>query len=75
MSDGISNMYDNYEDYKHICKVNKINPVGVYNVFYSHEDKILKDLGFKNKHEYYKHLRKVEERDKKINKILNEREM
>lgn len=70
MSDGISNMYDNYDDYKYICKVNNIKPVGVYDGFYEHEDKILEGLGFKTKYKYFDYLRKAEERDRKINKIL-----
>lgn len=70
MSDSISHMYDDYDDYKYICEVNNIKPVGVYDGFYKHEDIILKDLGFKTKYKYFDYLRKVNERDKKINEVL-----
>jgi hypothetical protein len=68
----VSKIYDDYDDYEHICKMLKEKTVGVHDSFYKHEEKVLAKHGFKDKHDYFEFLRKQEERDKKIGKILGE---
>ncbi len=72
MGSSISSIYDDYDDYEYICKLNNIKTVNLFNPggFYEHEKKILESLGFKSKYSYFSHLNKVEERNKKINNIL-----
>ncbi len=72
----MSAIYDDYDDYEYFCKVLNIEPVEIRSSkgesFYDHESKLLKELGFKNKYDYYAALRKSKERDEKINDILDE---
>ena len=70
MGSSISKIYDDYEDYQYICKLNNIEPKNLSSGFYEHESSILKSIGFKGKYDYFDHLNKVEKRDKKIDQIL-----
>jgi hypothetical protein len=62
-----SKYYDDWDDYKEFCK---FLGVETKHDFYTHEEELLKQLGFKNKSEYYQSLRKSEIRNKKIESLL-----
>lgn len=69
MGSGLSKMYDDYEDYEYICKKLGEKSVG-FTKFLDHEEEILTKHGFKRKYDYFEFLRKQEERDKKLIRIL-----
>lgn len=69
----ISAINDDYDDYESFCKLIGVKPVSIYNHFYIHEKELLNNLGFKRLEDYYATLRKAEERDKKIDDILNDK--
>ena len=69
----ISAINDDYDDYESFCKLIGVKPVSIYNHFYIHEKELLNNLGFKRLDDYYATLRKAEERDKKIDDILNDK--
>jgi len=72
MGSGLSKMYDDYDDYEYICKKLGEKATRGYTDFLSHQYMILTKHGFKDKYDYFEFLRKQEERDKKIGKILGE---
>jgi hypothetical protein len=67
----LSSIYDDYDDYEHFCNTLKVEPVSIYS-FHKHESDLLKQIGFKSKEDFYDVLRKSENRDKKIQEILND---
>lgn len=71
-----SMMNDLYDDYVYFCKILNIKPVGLYNggkkSFLVHEDELLEQIKFKSKEDFYAVLRKAENRDKKIQEILDD---
>ena len=69
MGSGLSKMYDDYEDYEYICKNLGESPGG-FTKFLDHEEEILAKHGFKRKYDYFEFLRKQEDREKKLKKVL-----
>jgi len=70
MGSGLSKMYDDYDDYKYICENLGEKITRGYTDFLSHENMILNKHGFKDKYNYFEYLRKQEDRDKKLKKVL-----
>jgi hypothetical protein len=67
MGSSVSKYYDDLDNYNHFCKVLGVE---TKDDFYTHERELLKELGFRNKYDYYTSLRKAEIREKKINSVL-----
>jgi len=67
MGSRLSKMYD---DYEYICKNLGEKITRGYTDFLSHQYVILTKNGFKNKYDYFEYLRKQEDRDKKLKKVL-----
>jgi len=67
MGSRLSKMYD---DYEYICKNLGEKITRGYTDFLSHQYVILTKHGFKNKYDYFEYLRKQEDRDKKLKKVL-----
>jgi len=72
MGSSMSKINDDYDDYIYFCKVLGVDTVGFRESFYDHESKLLENLGFKNKYDYYAMLDKTKKRETIINNILNE---
>ena len=72
MGSGLSKMYDDYDDYEYICKKLGESTVG-FTKFRNHEEEVLTKYGFKDKYDYFEFLRKQEDRDKKLKKILGKK--
>ena len=70
MGSGLSKMYDDYYDYEYICKNLGEKITRGYTDFLSHQYMILTKHGFKDKYDYFEFLRKQEDRDKKLKKVL-----
>lgn len=70
MGSGLSKMYDDYYDYEYICKKLGEKITRGYTDFLSHQYMILTKHGFKDKYDYFEFLRKQEDRDKKLKKVL-----
>lgn len=63
MGDSIKAIHDDYDDYKYMCQKLGINPVSIYDEFYYHESRILKDHGVSDKYELYKKLDDAKDSD------------
>jgi len=70
MGSSISAIYDDYDDYEFICNTLEIKAKDIDHM-YDHLREILKERGYGSKYDYFAHLRKVEERHKKIDSIIN----
>ena len=70
MGDSRSKYYDDYDDYRNFCESLNIHSKMRFSDFYKHQRDLLKDLGFKSLYEYYENLKVIENRDNKINQIL-----
>ena len=75
MGSSISAIYDDYDDYEHFCKHLGVETVYLGSKrngksFYDHQRELLQELGFNHIMDYYAMLRKAEERDKRIDEIL-----
>lgn len=68
----ITAIRDDYDDYKSFCELIGKDPVYIFDEFYVHRDKILKQIGFKTIHDFYDMLIKAENRDEKIRQILDD---
>jgi len=65
----MSKIRDDYDGYIHFCDTLGIKSKEMSEMF-KHEIEILNSLGFKSRYEYYDHLRKIEQRDNKIDSII-----
>jgi len=65
----MSKIRDDYDGYIHLCDTLGIKSKEMSEMF-EHEIEILNSLGFKSRYEYYDHLRKIEQRDNKIDSII-----
>lgn len=70
MGSSISAIYDDYEDYQHLCKVLGIQSVDIRNGFYEHEKQILNQRGYQSAYQFYQDLQKQQLRDDTINKVI-----
>ena len=70
MGSSISAIYDDYDDYEFICNTLEVKPKDI-NHMYDHLREILNQRGYNSKYDYFSHLRKMEDRNKKIDSILN----
>jgi hypothetical protein len=66
----ISAVYDDYDDYKHLCKTLDIQSVDILDGFYEHQKEILQSRGYKSAFDLYQDLEKQKKRDQKIDQIL-----
>jgi len=65
----MSKIRDDYDGYLYLCEVIGIESKEMSKMF-EHEVEILNSLGFKSRYDYYEHLRKIEQRDNKIDSII-----
>jgi hypothetical protein len=70
MGSTISAIYDDYDDYLHLCKQVGETSIGITEGFYEHERKILQSRGFSNAYDLYQDLEKQKLRDQKIDQII-----
>lgn len=71
MGSSISAIYDDYDDYQHLCEVLDIQPVDIRDGFYQHEQQILKERGYTNAYQLYEDLKKQKLRDDKIKEVIS----
>lgn len=67
MGDSRSRYYDDLEDYELFCKELSVK---TEDDFYKHQDRLLKEMGYRSLYEYYDAERKANERNNKIDKII-----
>jgi hypothetical protein len=65
----ISKIYDDYDAYREICQILKTPPEAI-DKFYSHQNNLLSQLGFKDIYEFFVNHRRLEIRNKKIDDII-----
>lgn len=70
MGSTISAIYDDYDDYKHLCKTLDIQSVDILDGFYEHQKEILQSRGYKIAFDLYQDLENQKKRDQKIDQIL-----
>lgn len=70
MGSSISAIYDDYDEYQDLCKSLDIETKHIYD-FYSHQEEILNNLGFKHVREYWLELAYRKKREDKINSVIN----
>lgn len=68
MGDSRTKYYDDLDDYRDFCDSLKILPK---DDFYKHQRELLIELGFSSLNEYYSNLKIIENRNTKINSILD----
>lgn len=70
MGSSISAIYDDYDDYLHLCDQVGESAVTITQGFYEHERKILQSRGYKSAYDLYQDLEKQKLRDQKIDQII-----
>jgi hypothetical protein len=66
----ISAIYDDYDDYLHLCKQVGETPVELIDGFYDHQRNILQSRGYKSIYDLYQGLHNQKIRDQKIDQII-----
>jgi hypothetical protein len=70
MGSTISAIYDDYDDYKHLCKTLDIQSVDILDGFYEHQKEIVQSRGYKSAYDLYQDLEKQKLRDQNIDQII-----